>query len=140
MEIKWKPLKKTSLKNLGAFSKLNPYAKLARRNALFAEVERIKTTEKQLLDVATLAFRDEAEAMEKTMLATRHKMLQPWTSPNEDTLQRLQFFQTNYTLQLCTFVNEDSLQSPQLFNSFYTLQLWTMRDPDPLQSLQYFNS
>ncbi|GLJ46502.1 hypothetical protein SUGI_0980030 [Cryptomeria japonica] len=43
-KIKWKPLKKTSLKNLGALSKLNPYAKIARRNALFAEVERIKTT------------------------------------------------------------------------------------------------
>ncbi|GLJ50901.1 hypothetical protein SUGI_1084040 [Cryptomeria japonica] len=75
-EIKWKPLKKTSLNNLGALSKLNPYAKIARRNSLFAEVEHIKTTEEQLLDVATPAFGDEAEVMEKTMLPTRHRMLQ----------------------------------------------------------------
>ncbi|GLJ17543.1 hypothetical protein SUGI_0305130 [Cryptomeria japonica] len=75
-EVKYKPLKKTSLKNLGALSKLNPYAKISRRNALFAEVERIKATKEQLLDVATLAFGDEAGAMEKTMLAMRHKMLQ----------------------------------------------------------------
>ncbi|CAI9761781.1 unnamed protein product [Fraxinus pennsylvanica] len=47
-EIKRAPLKKIPLKNLNVILKLNPYAKAARRMALLAEAQRVKSKQEKL--------------------------------------------------------------------------------------------
>jgi large subunit ribosomal protein L4e len=47
-EVKRAPLKKNPLKNLNVMLKLNPYAKTARRMALLAEAERVKSKKEKL--------------------------------------------------------------------------------------------
>jgi len=47
-EIKWKPLKKNPLKNLGALLNLNPHAKIARRMALLVEEQCAKAKQEKL--------------------------------------------------------------------------------------------
>lgn len=47
-EVKRAPMKKNPLKNLNTFLKLNPYAKTARRMALLAEAERVKSKKEKL--------------------------------------------------------------------------------------------
>jgi large subunit ribosomal protein L4e len=47
-EVKRAPMKKNPLKNLNAMLKLNPYAKTARRMALLAEAQRVKSKKEKL--------------------------------------------------------------------------------------------
>ncbi|KAF7113526.1 hypothetical protein RHSIM_RhsimUnG0118900 [Rhododendron simsii] len=47
-EVKRAPMKKNPLKNLNAMLKLNPYAKAARRMALLAEAQRVKSKKEKL--------------------------------------------------------------------------------------------
>jgi large subunit ribosomal protein L4e len=47
-EVKRATLKKNPLKNLNVLLKLNPYAKTARRMALLAEAERVKSKKEKL--------------------------------------------------------------------------------------------
>ncbi|XAR50986.1 hypothetical protein NMG60_11005467 [Bertholletia excelsa] len=47
-EVKRAPLKKNPLKNLNTMLKLNPYAKTARRMALLAEAQRVKSKKEKL--------------------------------------------------------------------------------------------
>lgn len=47
-DVKRAPMKKNPLKNLNAMLKLNPYAKAARRMALLAEAQRVKSKKEKL--------------------------------------------------------------------------------------------
>ncbi|CAL5420003.1 unnamed protein product [Camellia sinensis] len=47
-EVKRAPMKKNPLKNLNTMLKLNPYAKTAKRMALLAEAQRLKSTKEKL--------------------------------------------------------------------------------------------
>ncbi|CAI9098089.1 OLC1v1034672C1 [Oldenlandia corymbosa var. corymbosa] len=62
-EVKRAPMKKNPLKNLNVLLKLNPYAKTARRMALLAEAERVKSKKEKLAAKRTPITKEDASAI-----------------------------------------------------------------------------
>jgi len=62
-EVKRATLKKNPLKNLNALLKLNPYAKTARRMALLAEADRVKSKKEKLAKKRSPITKEEATAI-----------------------------------------------------------------------------
>ncbi|KAL4323815.1 hypothetical protein GQ457_11G007680 [Hibiscus cannabinus] len=62
-EIKRAPMKKNPLKNLNALLKLNPYAKTAKRMALLAEAQRVKSKKEKLDKKRKPISKEEATAI-----------------------------------------------------------------------------
>ncbi|KAI5674153.1 hypothetical protein M9H77_14517 [Catharanthus roseus] len=62
-EVKRAPMKKNPLKNLNVLLKLNPYAKTARRMALLAEAQRVKSKQEKLAKKRTPIPKEEASAI-----------------------------------------------------------------------------
>ncbi|XP_041027219.1 60S ribosomal protein L4 [Juglans microcarpa x Juglans regia] len=75
-EVKRAPMKKNPLKNLNTLLKLNPYAKTARRMALLAEAERVKSKKEKLdkkrkpiTKEAAVAIKSAGKAWYQTMVS-----------------------------------------------------------------------
>ncbi|KAK1265716.1 60S ribosomal protein L4 [Acorus gramineus] len=74
-EIKRKTLKKNPLKNLNAMLKLNPYAKTAKRMALLAEEQRVKSKNEKLDKKRKQLSKEEAAAIKAAGKAWYHTMI-----------------------------------------------------------------
>ncbi|KAG7960251.1 hypothetical protein I3843_10G114000 [Carya illinoinensis] len=74
-EVKRAPMKKNPLKNLSTLLKLNPYAKTARRMALLAEAERVKSKKEKLDKKRKPITKEEAVAIKSAGKAWYQTMI-----------------------------------------------------------------